>query len=210
MDFEGHRSYGVIEYGVVCLHSGTIESTFGRLCCATAGIPASDTEVHGLHRQDVSGEAPFAADYDSFVLWRSRGIFAAHHQQVEHGLLKHTWASPPFVPDWINQQRSIADWAPWLDTLRIMQQVYPALASHQLSGLIRDFDLQSELDQYAVRHCPPTRRKYHCALYDALASALLLLHLARQPGFEQMTITWLQELSLSAAQRNRRRQGELF
>jgi len=47
--------------------------------------------------------------------------------------------------------------------------------------------LQPELDALAVQHCPAGRGHYHAALYDALAGALLLASLAREPALAQLT-----------------------
>ncbi len=61
------------------------------------------------------------------------------------------------------------------------------------------------------RHCPPERRRYHAALYDALAGALLLLTLLRRPELGSATIPWLLQMStLDGDQRDALQQGDLF
>jgi DNA polymerase-3 subunit epsilon len=56
------------------------------------------------------------------------------------------------------------------------------------------FQEQHRLDEWAAVHCPETRRKYHCALYDALASALLIVRLFEQnilqPADWQQLLWW--------------------
>ncbi|MEE9368459.1 MAG: 3'-5' exonuclease [Pontiella sp.] len=70
----------------------------------------------------------------------------------------------------------------WIDTLRIARKVWPGCASYALEDLIEVLDLKPRLDA----HCPG--KKAHDALYDAVASALLLEHLLEQPGWGNMTI----------------------
>jgi DNA polymerase-3 subunit epsilon len=71
--------------------------------------------------------------------------------------------------------------------------------------------LQSELDGLAEQHCPIERRQYHAALYDALAGAVLLLSLAKEPTVAAMTTMQLLALStLDGDKRNAMQQGDLF
>ena len=71
--------------------------------------------------------------------------------------------------------------------------------------------LQAELDALAAGYCPPERRRYHAALYDALAGALLLAALARDPQIAGLST--MQLLALSTLDPERRaalQQRELF
>jgi DNA polymerase-3 subunit epsilon len=61
----------------------------------------------------------------------------------------------------------------------------------------------------AAKHCPPQRRKYHCALYDALASALILRALCAVEGRSAATLAQLAKDSLSAPAADELSQGEL-
>ena len=55
--------------------------------------------------------------------------------------------------------------------------------------------LQADLDALASAFCPAGRRGYHCALYDALAGAVLLGSLVRQPQLASLTTMQLLALS---------------
>jgi DNA polymerase III epsilon subunit-like protein len=68
----------------------------------------------------------------------------------------------------------VAAWGPWLDSRRLAEVAWPDRESYGLGALISTLDLQETLDAIAGEACPANRRRYHCALYDALASALLL------------------------------------
>jgi DNA polymerase-3 subunit epsilon len=63
----------------------------------------------------------------------------------------------------------------------------------------------------AAVHCPPERRRYHAALYDALAGACLLARLAADPASTGKSMGWLLAMStLNPAKRAALRQNELF
>lgn len=185
IDFEGSRATGVVEYGVVTLawaESGGwgVRALQTRLCRPDREIPAVETAVHGIETGAALALPPFAEEYERFVGWRREGVFAAHHHGVEQSLLKQVWPFPPFVPDWSRPGQRTARWAPWIDTLRLAQRSLPGLKSHQLSDVVQALELVPELEALAVQHCPEARRHWHCAPYDALASALIYRGLARR------------------------------
>lgn len=210
IDFEGAGKTGIIEYGVIELLHGEIKSTHTRLCAPLDAISQQDTRLHGIAQKDVTGCAPFADEWRRFTEWRGQGAFAAHHASVEQGLLKQQWSYPPASTDYLHGGK-VADWGPWIDTRRLYEALYPGLESYKLGDLIERFALQSKLVELGDAHCPDARRKAHCALYDALASALLLLRISAEPGFEAMAMKWLLEHSLSTEQKKQAaRQGDLF
>ncbi|MGE9295019.1 MAG: exonuclease domain-containing protein [Puniceicoccales bacterium] len=210
IDFEGAARTGVVEYGVAEMSGGEVVACHTRLCRPLENLSAQDTRLHGIAQCDTRDADPFADEWERFRDWRAQGVFAAHHAAVEQGLLKGQWSYPPASMDWL-RGGAVADWGPWIDTRRLYEVIYPDLDSYQLGALVDCFALQSELDALGERHCPDGRRKAHCALYDALASALLLKRLAAEPGFESMSIEWLLEHSLpSNAKKQAARQGDLF
>lgn len=194
MDFEGNPRIGVIELGVVSLQSGEIAATRSRFCLPAGAIPPAESRIHRISSQMVAGSEPFAADYQEFVQLRRSGIFAAHNAAVEANLLRGQWASPPLVPGWVHPGRSSAEWGPWIDTLRVYRCLYPGLGDYGLQSLIQTFQLSERLQALAEAHCPVDRRQPHAALYDSLASALLLDHLWREgivsPADSQRLLEW--------------------
>lgn len=77
---------------------------------------------------------------------------------------------------------------PWIDTLRIARKVWPDLASYALEDLIRVLGLSDSVQVFCAGRAP------HDALYDAVASAVLLAHLLQQPGWERVGIGELTSL----------------
>ena len=211
IDFEGNRTSGILEFGVVTLHGGAIAATRTRLCGAVGLVTAEDTAVHGLRVETLAGAEPFAAEWEYFAQLRERGPLAAHFAHAEHHLLKATWPYPRTAPDFARPGRTAADWGPWIDTGRLYPQFFPRLGAGQLEELVAACGLQAELNTLAAQHCPAGRRQYHAALYDALGGALLLQALLQRTEFARATIPWLLQMStLDAQKRGALQQGGLF
>jgi DNA polymerase-3 subunit epsilon len=211
VDFEGNRASGVLEYGVVELRGGEIVATRTRLCAAVGRVRAEDTAVHGLAAETLAGRQPFADEWEYFAELRERGPLAAHYAGVENALLKSVWPYPRNSPDFARPGERIIEWGPWIDTARIYAQLYPQLSSGQLERLIDETGLQQELESAAKAHCPSERCRYHSALYDALAGALLLRALARDPQIAGLSTMQLLALStLDPKKREALQQRELF
>ncbi|HUR57372.1 MAG TPA: 3'-5' exonuclease [Opitutaceae bacterium] len=211
VDFEGSRLSGIIEYGVATLLGGEVIGAHTRLCAPIGAVRAEDTAVHGLRAEALAGRAPFADDWEYFADLRERGPLAAHYAGVENGLLKGVWPYPRNSPDFARPGERIIDWGPWIDTAPLYAQLYPQFDSGRLESLVAACGLQAELDALAARHCPADRRRYHAALYDALAGALLLASLARDPQLRALTTLQLLALStLDGTKRDALQQRELF
>jgi DNA polymerase-3 subunit epsilon len=211
LDFEGSAASGVLEYGVVTLRGIQIIETKTRLCHATGRVRPEDSAVHRLREADVSGCAPFADDWELFAALRESGPLAAHYAGVENALLKSVWPYPRTSPDFSRPGEQAAGWGPWIDTARLFAQVFRPLPSGRLESLVAACGLQAELDARAASHCPPGRRCYHSALYDALAGALLLARLAAEPAAADKSVGWLLAMStLNPEKRDALLQTDLF
>jgi DNA polymerase-3 subunit epsilon len=211
IDFEGSLASGVLEYGVVTLEGGSVVSTQSRLCRPTGRVRPEDTLVHGLEEKALRPCAPFSEDWELFASLREKGPLAAHFAGAESSLLRATWPYPRSSPDFARPGGRIVDWGPWIDTGRLYAQLYPGQDSARLESLVSACGLQGELDQLAAWHCPSDRRRYHAALYDALAGAVLLCSLARVPQLAGLTLMHLLALStLDPKKRDAIVQRELF
>lgn len=211
VDFEGSRATGVLEYGVVTVVGGHVVDARTRLCRATGRVRDEDAAVHGLRESDVAAYALFADDFDFFAGLRERGPLAAHYAGVENALLKSAWPYPRSSPDFARPAGRIAEWGPWIDTGALYAQLYPKLVSLKLADLVAVCGLQAELAVLAAAHCPPARDRYHAALYDALAGALLLASLAREPWLAELSTAQVLALSaLDPEKRDALQQDTLF
>lgn len=211
VDFEGSTSSGIVEYGVVKLQHGVVAAMHTRLCRPTGRVRGEDTAVHGLDEASLVNTLPMTEDFAQFMQWRETGPLAAHFAGAENSLLKSVWPYPRSSPDFARPGKQSADWGPWIDTGSLYRQAYPQLPSYKLADLVGACGLQAELDELATAHCPPERCRYHAAPYDALAGALLLLSLRREPAFAELTIMQLLALStLDGDKRDALQQGNLF
>ncbi len=211
VDFEGSYASGILEFGVVEVHLGKVVSARTRLCRAMGRVREEDVAVHGLCEEVLATHAPFSDEWSYFLSLRELGPLAAHYAGVENGLLKSVWAYPRSVPDFARPGSRIVDWGPWVDTARLYAQLFPRFDSGRLEALVMAAGLQGELDGLAAEHCPENRRRYHAALYDALAGAVLLADLARDPQIAAMSTMQLLALStLDPRKRDALQQTELF
>jgi DNA polymerase-3 subunit epsilon len=211
VDFEGSRTSGILEFGVAEVFGGKIVSAHTRLCRAMGRVRAEDVAVHGLREEALAMHSPFADEWEYFADLRERGPLAAHYAGVENALLKSVWPYPRNSPDFARPGEQIIEWGPWIDSARLHAQFYPQLDSGRLEALVAACGLQTELDVLAVLHCAGERRHYHAALYDALAGALLLASLAREPRLAALTTMQLLALStLDGEKRDALQQRELF
>lgn len=211
IDFEGSVSSGILEFGVVSMRDGEVLETATRTCRATGRVRTEDVKVHGLDESALAAEAPFADDYERFAGWRATGPFAAHFVQAENSMIKSVWPYARKSADFARPDSTTNEWGPWIDTGRLFPQFYPSLSSAKLGDLVAAFQLQSELDEVAAKHCPPDRCHYHAALYDALAGALLLRRLTHEPEIAGQSLPWLLQMStLDPDKRAAMTQGDLF
>ncbi len=211
IDFEGSRQSGIVEYGVVTLHGRQIEATYTRVCAAIGTISDHDRIQHGISETMAAREARFDTEWSLFSGFREGGALCAHNVAVEDGLLRSVWPYPRSSPDFSEEDRLTASWGPWVDTLYLYRRLYPQLESYKLETLVELFGLKATLVEYGQLYCPEKRGRYHCALYDALASALLLRRLYDEPALGEISLRWLiVNSAASSATRDAMGQQDLF
>lgn len=210
IDFEGSARTGIVEYGVATLFGGKIVGAATRLCSVREPIPPEESDVHGIFDEDLEGLAPIEADWKFFRHLRETGLLGSHHAPAEIGMLGAVWPVPGNVPDFsLETHPLVNDWGPWVDTCRIAQEWFPRERRHGLGFLIGRFELGERVDAAAAKFCPRSRSRFHCALYDALAAAELLINMCEHPNFSRAGILDLIRASTNAKRFQDRIQGEL-
>ena len=209
LDFEGSVRSGIVEYGVATLLGGRIVETATRLCSVRAPIPLEESEVHGIFDDDVEGRPPVEADWEFFRGLRATGLLGSHHAPAEIGMITSVWAFPGAVPDFSLKSRpKINDWGPWIDTCKIAKEWFPHEPRHGLGVLAERFEIGDRIEADAKKFCPRERSRYHCALYDAIAAAHLLVNMCEHPCFADSEILDLVRASTSARRFHEHIQGE--
>lgn len=195
IDFEGSKKIGIVEYGIVKVLGGEIVSCSTRICAPKEAIPTVDAQLFGITTQKAKAFAPFEADLDKFCKMRKDGVFAAHNATAEDTMLRAICPSPTIVENLLTGKKC-ASWAPYIDTCALSKRLFN-LRSSKLADVVSALNLEDELFDYAEKFCPENRRKWHCALFDAIASALILIKICSFDGFEDVSIAWLLKFSKS-------------
>ncbi len=175
VDFEGSSRCGVIEFGVVTLDRDQIIDTRTSLCRANAPILPKESLLHGIRNESLENRESFDTCEGLFFAMRKNGVFAAHHAPVEDGFLSRYWTVAPSTHvELPSNLRRPGSWGPWIDTCKLAKEVWKGLESYSLTELVKYFDFEPRLKEFSSKYCPEDRRFAHCALYDALASAMLI------------------------------------
>jgi DNA polymerase-3 subunit epsilon len=208
IDFEGTTRDGVWEFGLIQLGSNGLINPLTEICAVSPG----ESFFLGKSRkplQAAGGAKPFQEYFSLFKSLRKRGIFAAHRAQVELSLLRNAWPSPGFVPNFLAEAGPShgLSWGPCIDTFTLCRRYFPQFKTHTLRDAVESFALGDELRTLAHEMCPPDRRTFHCALFDAIGCALILRHLlAAVP----LALSQAMEHSLPIGHLQSQRQGNLF
>jgi DNA polymerase III epsilon subunit-like protein len=212
IDFEGNRGSGVVEFGVATLLGGEIVEARSEFCRPHGRIPRREEELHGISERDLLGALPLEDHWEYFAKLRDTGPLGAHHASVEEGLLKREWSHPRLSTDFLNPGKLVSEWGPWVDTKELYNGLFPSLPSFALGNLAHAFGLMEELEELGEKYCPPGRNQFHAALFDAMASALLLTNLEKFPEIaSRMTLRWMLTQSMQgAAKKQAAFQAELF
>jgi len=166
------------QIGMVTLTAGKVDpsSMFESLLQVDANRPFNPHAPgrHALLRDEIS-DAPSPQELWSQV--RSR--------LTDHPLCAHNVATEK---KFTREMAPMHQFGPWIDTLRIARKVWPGCASYALEDLIVLFDLKIRVDELC------SGKFSHDALYDAVASAMLIEHLLEQAGWGGVTVGELSSL----------------
>ncbi|MDX8415498.1 3'-5' exonuclease [Intestinicryptomonas porci] len=172
IDFEGSKAIGIVEFGVAGILNGDIFFSDTKICAPKKSIDLKTRKITGITDSLAGQNPPFEAHCEMFSSLRQNGIFAAHNFHTEDSLLRHYIPSAGRVKNFFTGKDTLS-WSPWIDSRIVSRQIF-SVESEKLSDVVSELGLQDELDFYAEKICPATRKKWHCALYDALASALII------------------------------------
>lgn len=193
IDFEGSLQTGILEYGIVGFTPREgIFFTETQLCKNRTAIPTNESSCHGLCAENLELYEDFSRHLDTFLNLRQRAVFCAHNATFENRLLSNYC---PIVPGaYTVPQIPTCQWGPWLDTWFLYRK-YLKTQTCTVEQLIHFCNLSEILSQLSGKFCPPDRRKFHCALFDALACALLFMNFIRSEKASEKNLLWLLQQS---------------
>jgi hypothetical protein len=197
IDFEGNRTYGILEYGLVTLKNNTIADLSTADCGSNSDHSAAHFTEHS--RFSSNGETKsFEYHLPFFIKKRAEGVFCAHGASVEDRLLRQYCLTPGKIdspsdehnpqnapqtapsenpqspPSTATAAMKGTSWGPWIDTYKIYRKYYPAAERYEVAELIHHFGLEKKLRDRVAKHNLSKALTFHRAPYDALATALLL------------------------------------
>ncbi|MFA7256726.1 MAG: 3'-5' exonuclease [Kiritimatiellales bacterium] len=160
------------QVGAVRLVNGKVDSlhTFETLVRVDINRPfnAYAPGKHHKLREEIAVADEVSKVWKKLEGWVSGVPLAAHNAAVEKKFLR--------------QMAPMHRFGPWIDTLALARQAWPAAPSHKLEDLIAGLHLETRIREI----CPSGEA--HDALYDAVACAVLLEYLLAQPGWGELTI----------------------
>ncbi|MDR1435220.1 MAG: hypothetical protein LBI77_02345 [Puniceicoccales bacterium] len=200
IDFEGNRSHGIMEYGLVTLENNRISDIFHGNCCGDNSFGVVPWAEHSRFQKKMAHPS-FGKQLNLFKKKRKCGFFCAHNATLEDRLLRRYHflsmdesgegnrpskdnESHHFFAKTLAERKIQAinapimgrniSWGPWIDTHKIYRKYYPMVGSYSLGKLVRHFRLEEELERLVAEHNFGERLTFHRAPYDAIATALLL------------------------------------
>lgn len=158
-------------------------ATFVSYLAAEVPITWSARKVHGIRDEDLQGAPGLLALWPDLKKAMAGAVIVAHGKGTEKRFLR---AFPGH------------GFGPWVDTLLLARSAWPELADHSLSALCEARGLAEK-----VAAMIPGKR-WHDALYDAVASLLLLEDVVATFDLADKPVDWLTNPDTSVWHRGRR------
>lgn len=157
-----------IQIGMACwsLNKG-ITDRFVSFIHTDQPVQWSAQKVHGISTADLH-DAPTLLSLWPEIRTRLRGaVVVAHGKGTEKRFLR---GFPGH------------GFGPWIDTLTLSRAVWPGLAAHSLSAVCQGLDLSEMVAEFAPG------KNWHDALFDSLASLLILEKAIQALGLHRHTV----------------------
>ena len=140
-------------------------------------------KVHGISSDDLADAPAYMTLWPQIKASLHNNIAVAHGHGTEKRYLR---AFPAH------------GFGPWVDTLQLARAAWPELPSHALGEVCEHFELTAKVTQLVPN------KTWHDALYDAVASLVLLEHLIEEFNLENSPISFILKPDTTAWHRLRR------
>tara|TARA_B110000908_G_C10265053_1_gene462981 strand:+ start:2661 stop:3299 length:639 start_codon:yes stop_codon:yes gene_type:complete len=92
---------------------------------------------------------------------------------------------------------------PWVDTLHLARAAYPNLNDYSLGSICSTLELEEKISTLSAAASPNDQLTWHDALYDSIASIVLLRHIIQTFSLQDSAITLLTSPNTTAWRKNR-------
>ncbi len=146
-------------------------------------IQWSAQKVHGITKEDLADAPSLLSLWPECKNRLKDAVVVAHGRGTEKRFLR---AFPGH------------GFGPWVDTLQLARALWPELEDHSLGALCDKLDLTA-----AIQELVPDKN-WHDALFDAIASLILLVHIIELHQLADQDVEWLEHPDTSAWHQKRR------
>jgi DNA polymerase III subunit epsilon len=145
-------------------------------------------QVHGISKEHLADAPKLMLLWPEIKRRLSGNVVVAHGHGTEKRFLR---AFPGH------------GFGPWVDTLHLTRAAYPDLGDYSLGNICREYDLQDEINHISQTSSLNKPISWHDALYDSIASIVLLKHIIQNFSLQDSPISILTQPNTSAWRKNR-------
>lgn len=145
-----------VQIGIACFRLGETPELWASYIASSRPVKWNAAKIHGITDETIR----FAPSYNS--LWPTIKNRLGSHIIVGHNLGTEKRLLRAFPGH---------GFGPWLDTLTLSRNCYPGLDNYSLENICDTLRLTEKVSELIPG------KKWHDALYDATASAVLLQHI---------------------------------
>ena len=145
-------------------------------------------QVHGINKEQLADAPKLMLLWPDIKKRLNGNIVVAHGHGTEKRFLK---AFPAH------------GFGPWVDTLHLTRAAYPTLTDYSLGSICSTLGLVDEISIISKAASPQHKITWHDALYDSIASIVLLRHIIQNFSLQDSPITLLTQPNTTAWRKNR-------
>ncbi len=145
-------------------------------------------QVHGISKEQLSDAPKLMLLWPEIKRRLSGNVIVAHGHGTEKRFLR---AFPGH------------GFGPWVDTLHLARAAYPDLNDYSLGNICCQLNLEHEINSFSQPASNGRKITWHDALYDSIASIVLLKHIIKHFSLQESPISILTQPNTTAWRKNR-------
>ncbi|MGJ8657865.1 MAG: 3'-5' exonuclease [Akkermansiaceae bacterium] len=145
-------------------------------------------QVHGITKEQLADAPKLMLLWPEIKNRLSGSIVVAHGHGTEKRFLR---AFPAH------------GFGPWVDTLHLSRAAYPSLTDYSLGSICTTLQIVDEISNLSKTASPESRITWHDALYDSIASIVLLKHIIHTFSLQDSPLSLLTQPNTSAWRKNK-------